>query len=331
MIIGFIKKKKSAIVKTTLIILLLASIKVGFVEYLFRTAVMEIYDLIVNIEMLLNIKADKEKLLGADFRLFQDTPAWELAKAVKWQDTTEIRRQVQELKVPIDFQEEKYDRTLLMLSVLNSKEKSIKALLELGANPNLSEDSYQYNGDNSVIMACEYPYNSSKILNLLLLYGGNPNSISKGVYKSSSDGNISPYRETPLHLAAQSDIENLKLLINAGADVNLNTDFIDPGATSGAFQASRMDCLLYLLEHGADFNCMYRETIFIDSPKVDILYKLRQCILPLDSEQYEYKMKVVDFLQKRGLNYWDSEIPDYILKRIKDRYPDDWEEYIQKY
>ena len=33
-----------------------------------------------------NCRYDKHGLLGNDYRLFEDTPAWELAKAVKKED-----------------------------------------------------------------------------------------------------------------------------------------------------------------------------------------------------------------------------------------------------
>ena len=329
MIIEFLRKKKKTIIKTTLIILFLASIKVGIVEYLFRTAVMEIYDLIVNIEMLLNIKADKEELLGADFRLFQDTPAWELAKAVKWQDTTEIRRQVQELHVPIDFQEEKYGETLLMMALEERKNKSVIKLLELGADPNLYSDTLRQGGRNAVMIACENDYISPKTLKLLLRYGGNPNSVIRTI--EGNDSSLLPFRESALFLASQESLEKVKLLVESGADVNQYTPDTYPGAIESALNFGKMDIVLYLLEHRADYTRKYRLLTNNNIINVNILYKLRQCILPLDSEQYEYKMKVVEFLQKRGLNYWDSEIPDYILKRIKERYPDDWEEYIKKY
>ena len=330
MIIEFLRKKKKTIIKTTLIILFLASIKVGIVEYLFRTAVMEIYDLIVNIEMLLNIKADKEELLGADFRLFQDTPAWELAKAVKWQDTTEIRRQVQELHVPIDFQEEKYGETLLMMALEERKNKSVIKLLELGADPNLYSDTLRQGGQNAVMIACENEYISPKTLKLLLRYGGNPNSVIRTIEGNDSTSPFS-FRESALFLASLGSLEKVKILVESGADVNQYTPDTYPGAIKGALNLKKMDIVLYLLDHGADYTRNYRLSTNGEIIDIDILHKLRQCILPLDSEQYEYKMKVVEFLQKRGLNYWDSEIPDYILKRIKERYPDDWEEYIKKY
>ena len=45
-----------------------------------------------------DIPVSKDSLLGYDFRLFQGTVAWDLAKAVEDQNVTEIKRQVLSLK-----------------------------------------------------------------------------------------------------------------------------------------------------------------------------------------------------------------------------------------
>lgn len=39
-------------------------------------------------------KVNKEELLSSDYRIFQDTPAWELAKAVWDEDIDEIKKEV---------------------------------------------------------------------------------------------------------------------------------------------------------------------------------------------------------------------------------------------
>ena len=64
---------------------------------------------------------------------------------------------------------------------------------------------------------------------------------------------------------------------------------------------------------------------------MDILSKLRQVFLPLNSENYMNKIKVIEFLKERGLNYKESPIPENIVKRAKKEYPDTWEEYLKKY
>lgn len=64
---------------------------------------------------------------------------------------------------------------------------------------------------------------------------------------------------------------------------------------------------------------------------MDILFKLRQIFLPLNSENYRYKVKVIELLKERGLNYNESPIPEFIVERAKKEYPDTWEEYLKKY
>lgn len=62
---------------------------------------------------------DKEDIYEDDFRLFQETPVWKLAKAVQDQKLSKIKRLVKEEKLDVDFQESKYGNTLLMLAVKN--------------------------------------------------------------------------------------------------------------------------------------------------------------------------------------------------------------------
>lgn len=55
---------------------------------------------------------DKSKLMGNDYRLFQSTPAWILAKAVEEGDISKIKEEVIQKKVDVDFQETQYGQTL---------------------------------------------------------------------------------------------------------------------------------------------------------------------------------------------------------------------------
>lgn len=81
----------------------------------------------------------KENLLGNNYRLFQNTAAWELAKAVDDEDTIKIREILNNKKVDIDFREPKFGSTLLMLSIINSQYESVKTLLQMGAGPNVPD------------------------------------------------------------------------------------------------------------------------------------------------------------------------------------------------
>ena len=64
---------------------------------------------------------DKSELTGGDYRLFQNTPAWELAKAVEDGNTNKIDKIVSENPELINYQESKYGETLLMLTIMNQQ------------------------------------------------------------------------------------------------------------------------------------------------------------------------------------------------------------------
>jgi ankyrin repeat protein len=137
-------------------------------------------------------------MLGNDVRLFQDTKAWELAKAVKDDDTTLIHKLIKVDKIPIEFREPRFGQTLLSWAVYTNHYKSVKALLEDGADPNLLET---YSRKSALMYASDYGpdyYKGTEILKLCLKYGGNPNSVANS---QTSEG-YKP-RETPLIIASK--------------------------------------------------------------------------------------------------------------------------------
>lgn len=257
-----------------------------------------------------NIPVEKDSYRGWDVCRFQGTKAWNLAKAIDDQNIREIRRQVVVLKVPIDTKDRKKLFTPLMYAVFNNDIQSVKVLLELGADPNIPTDSISDKGDNSVIIASRYSDISIEILKLLLKYGGNPNSTECG-RNYDMDGDWIPARSSALSCAVSisGEIEKVKVLVEAGANVNnYDGDFQD-APLMDALLLDRMNIALYLLEHGADYNDKFRSCAPSSgggSRDVDILYRLRQCIYPLDSQEYKDKLKVIKFLKDRGVDYRKS-------------------------
>lgn len=282
---------------------------------------------------------DKSKLLGYDFRLFQGTIAWNLAKAVEDEAINEIRYEVLSKKIPIDYKEDRFGGTLLMLAVLNNKKESVKALLELGANPNEPNDTIRNFGRNAVL--CASKFSSSEILKMLLEYGGDPNSVECGVQRDNHDNWI-PARHFALYdaISSEGDFEKVRILVEAGADVNMQTEDTGEGATIYCtYLHGRMDVMLYLLEHGADYNHKFKMHNF-DPPDytffyVDILYILRLCIYPLDSKEYKDKLKVIDFLRRRGMDYRKSPIPSraigVVKRKISPKNEEELQEYLKQY
>ena len=97
--------------------------------------------------------------------------------------------------------------------------------------------------------------------------------------------------------------------------------------------------MLYLLEHGADYNHKFKMHNF-DPPDytffyVDILYILRLCIYPLDSKEYKDKLKVIDFLRRRGMDYRKSPIPSraigVVKRKISPKNEEELQEYLKRY
>ena len=276
-------------------------------------------------------------MLGDDFRLYKHTPAWSLAKAVEDEDTTEISKQVLQMHISVDYRDPEYKQTLLMLATRTNKIESVKKLLELGANPNAHDDSTKYFGESAVLLACRFTRPSSKILDLLLKYGGNPNSTACGVQENGL-GEIVPIRDFALSAAVFSSFEKVKLLVDAGANINYATS-TENCAIENCMIFDRMDIMLYLLQKGADYRRKFKE-IDLDKPdyptfEVDILYKLRKCVYPIGSKEYTDKMKVVNFLKKKGLDYWKSPIPSgmygVIMRDIAPKNKADFDYYIKHY
>ncbi|WP_411823792.1 ankyrin repeat domain-containing protein [Leptospira sp. 'Mane'] len=267
------------------------------------------------------------KITVYDFRLFRGTPLWELTKATVIQDTERMKKIVQENKLDVDYQEPKFAETLLSLEVINERFESSKILLELGADPNKQGNTLS-KGYSPIMYGASVK--DSRLLKLLLAYGGNPNAEAKGKIISG----IITY--TPLMNASQSgNLENVKLLIDAGANIHFRDELGETPLTE-ALVLDHLDVVLYLLENGIN----YKQQFGTSSGKnyntkeaypVYIADKLRFSILPLDSEQYKQKMKVITFLKKNGIDYRATPIPLAAYNTAKRLYPRNWEAYLEKY
>ncbi len=242
---------------------------------------------------------DKSKLMGNDYRLFQSTKAWTLAKAVEEGDVTKIKEEVIQKKVDVDFQETQYGQTLLMLAITNSEYDTVKMLLELGANPNLHDN---FKGETPIIVAAKNE--DPKYLKLLLDYKGDPNSI-ENVF-SGPNKRINKLRNSALTACISSrkkhTLEKVKLLVDAGADIHFTKKGVIQSAFGQSLMSEQMDIALYLIEKGADYNKPITPT-GIEGDDVSVLYLLRSTVTELDSYQSQKKMELIAFLKSKGLDY----------------------------
>jgi len=158
--------------------------------------------------------------VGFKFTLMKNTPVWALAQAVKQEDVDEIKRLIQEEKVNVNYQEHQSPAhtTILHLAVANDKLQSVKALLENGAQQNISDAMDEY--PIHKILKEEYVHKHRlEILRLLLNYGADPNPQTKPIYKNDTI----PHYSWPLMMYAVDNLKCTKLLLEYGAEINEKT------------------------------------------------------------------------------------------------------------
>ena len=221
----------------------------------------------------------------------------------------------------INYQEPRFGETLLMLAIWNDDYKSFITLLENNANVNIYDT---YDGTSAIILTCEYNL-GKKYVEKLLEYGANPNDIEIGDRRK---GNSTRY--TPLRGAARrGDIESVKILLRAGADVNHYDEF-GACALGEALIQEHYKVVLVLLEYGADFTHSIGK--YANDSLMYPIEVMRRDLFTLGSEKHREKMAVVNFIKEHyNIDYFAQPIEDYILERIKKQYPNSWQEYIEKY
>jgi ankyrin repeat protein len=240
-----------------------------------------------------------ESLLGDDIRLFKG-PAWELARAVEGDDTIAIKQIINRHTISVNYQEAKFGETLLLWAVRTSHYNSSKTLLQNGADPNLQDT---YDGNSAFIYAAN-KFETSNYVRLLLKYKGNPNAVAK----NDSTNMLC----TPLITAAYHRLESVKLLVDAGADINYTAKNFRCALAAG-FTFGKVDIVRYLLiEKKADFKKPFGRTN--DGQNIMITDLLRTWVFPLNSDKYKVKMEIVNYLKEKGMNYWKAPIPEFYFK-----------------
>ncbi|WDM68212.1 ankyrin repeat domain-containing protein [Xanthomonas cucurbitae] len=176
---------------------------------------------------------------------FPDPKAQALALAAEHGNVEEVRRLMKEKHVDPDVIFSKDGYPLLMWPILTQNPEGLRAMLENWADPNArklhpQQNTTRFKGryeDNAMVWAAKQE--DPVYLKLLLDHGGDPNV-------RNSNG------ETLLLQAflTQNKWENVKLLVERGADVNAKSQgapILFTYAARGGFEQT-----YWLLEHGAD-------------------------------------------------------------------------------
>ncbi|NJB82063.1 ankyrin repeat domain-containing protein [Wenyingzhuangia aestuarii] len=262
-------------------------------------------------------------LRGDDKEIFYGTPVYDAASKIIMKDNEELKKIIANLsKEEINYQEDKFKTTLGHLSLRNENFEAIKLLIERGLNPNI----ISYDGASIMTTINNTHYsrlpNSLNTLKFIITNGGDVNLLNS---------NMNTLDRTPLIVASGSNIENTKLLIESGANPNFvykdnpNDPYPETSLIS-ALERKRIDIVCYLIFEAKVNYKIFKNTenVKYNSGGYQILGYLRTMTFALNTEEYRKKMKLVNYLSKEGLDYWNTPIPSYIAKgRTK--------EYLSKY
>lgn len=129
--------------------------------------------------------------------------------------------------------------------------------------------------------------------------------------------------------ARSGNIDLVELLINKGANINYVNEF-GRSVLSEAITQEKYDVILYLLKSGVNYHMLTSQNE--EQHRAYYIEDELQYMLPeLNSSEYKTKMLIVDFLKEKGIIYKRVPVPEYVLKQVKDRYPNNWQEYLEKY
>jgi ankyrin repeat protein len=235
---------------------------------------------------------------GYDYELFENTPVYKLARAVKSDDISEIIKLVKEDKMDVNYREPKFGNNLLMLAIVNQKTETVKTLLDLGADPNL-RDTYS---DDTALTVAIYYTDSCDLdkVKLLVDHGADVNTRKKYSREATNE----TFNATALSLASSEKncIGVVKYLVDKGANINDTLYHKGYGAITNSLIHNNLDVALYLIKHPTT---QIPDIVFIrdggkKEQKLSITDMLEEEDYSSDSTKQKYKEEILAYLRSIG-------------------------------
>lgn len=252
--------------------------------------------LLLTVELPTN--AGQKMVSSSSIDVYKKSYAYKGAKAIQKQQVEKINSFFTKNPDLLDYQDKRYQQSLLLWAVKNDFPLAVQTLLKLGADPDLQARDGTY----AIVHAAANP--DGYLLSVLLENGADATVVSK----SEPVDRYQPLR-TPLIAAAAVSLNNVKLLVEAGVDIDyFFSRFGLQHALVSAFKAKKMDIIKYLIIE-KKINLDNLEYVTRKGDSTNVLTHLRSLVYPLDSKDYKEKMEVVNYLLARKINYWEAKVP----------------------
>lgn len=228
---------------------------------------------------------------------------------------------------------------------LNNKE-AVKLLLSKGFNPNVLSPTC-----SPLKIACSVntniktseEYEDTTIVELLIDYGANPElGIISSVIYPNTETVFDQNEQTPLMILSQFpdfiDVRNkIDVLIKKGnADLNYKSKSGFTAVAASLLDKASIKVATYLIcELHADVNTEFYDNDYQlmqeSSKKHSPVQLLRKIVFPLDSEEYKLKLLIIDEFKNQGIDYYSEPVPQSVIDFAKQKYPNSWENFLEKY
>lgn len=237
---------------------------------------------------------------GYDVRLFEKTPYYELAKAIKNEDINSIKKYVLSDKNAIDYQEPVYGEGFLTFAIITNKLLSTKQLLELGANPNLPSSKTGKSAFNDACVHYKPLQNGDSILSLLVRYGAEVNTMKIDTVVTRFGRKIVTYSAPLASVCFYGNLFGVKLLVDNGADITVYKGN-EGSLNTYSILGKKLDMLKYfLIENKVPVpeHCVIRQEGNPSEKKMTLLDLLNENVEMYSSEQKKLKEEIMQFLSK---------------------------------
>ena len=189
---------------------------------------------------------DKKRIAPGDYRQFQGTPVWPLAKAAWEEDMDRMRDILDRSPELMEVKDSLYGNTVLMMAITHQQYKPFMELLERGADVNYHN---KLNGFSPILEASSYKDNKSIFVEKLLEHGADINDRRELSFAENGERG-----GTALMFAANcGNFKIVKLLIDNGADINYIDDYNKATALGMSIWTNQYEIAYYLLSKGAEF------------------------------------------------------------------------------